>query len=115
VTSPKDRIRATRIVDTLDAVLEAHPELAPYDPATCPHKPDTDVSRYHLAQTHCLDCGTPHDQTKPETPVSVDEPHDCPRDCHPLRAHDGVSGACSDDCQKPLEHAGPCGPAAVRL
>jgi hypothetical protein len=40
--------------------------------------------------------------------MSEPEPHDCPQGCHPLRARDGVSPACSDDCQKPLGHAGPC-------
>jgi len=40
--------------------------------------------------------------------MSEPEPHDCGPDCHSLRAYDGVSPACSDDCQKPLSHAGRC-------
>lgn len=39
--------------------------------------------------------------------MSDPEPHDCPKDCHPLRASDGVSPACSDTCQRPLGHGPP--------
>lgn len=51
--------------------------------------------------------------TARRAPMSETEPHDCGPDCHPLRAYDGVSPACSDDCQKALGHAGWCDDPAL--
>lgn len=57
--SPEDRIRATRIVDTLDAAVESlPPDCRPrnVDPAVCPHPA---VERWHgrSGRVYCGDCG----------------------------------------------------------
>ncbi len=54
--SPDDRIRATYIVDLLDAVTVDHPEWAPLDPVTCGH-PAEARKTFRDGPTLCLDCG----------------------------------------------------------
>jgi hypothetical protein len=54
--SPDDRIRATYLVDMLDAVTAAHPEIAPLDPAMCGHAAEARKT-FRDGRVLCLDCG----------------------------------------------------------
>jgi hypothetical protein len=54
--SPDDRIRATYLVGLLDAVVAGHPDIAPLDPATCPHVAEA-WKTYRDGRRQCLDCG----------------------------------------------------------
>ena len=57
MVTPENRIRATFLLDTLDAVLEGLPEgCRPLDPAVCGH-PEDGHKRYRDGRLLCLDCG----------------------------------------------------------
>ncbi len=58
VMDPDRRIRATFLVDLLDAVIaDLPPGCQPLDPAVCGH-PEDAHKRYRDGRLICLDCGT---------------------------------------------------------